>query len=211
MSQSAKCIALGLLLIHAGSIHAQWIPRVTHSRPVCCISDRYCYETHALSPPVSAVTFKGVDYLERAPRLNGAAAAVPTVNARRFSLRQAELKNDHCRLTDVALTINEHGHWSLDCTAEQNPGLAEQTRQVGLNVYSQNRLHIRVRPLIGDSIDGPESLDQVKAPSAAEINVGTVWLQRGEVRRLRFEGYSHSGIERAFAEIHFVAVDLRFE
>jgi len=125
-------------------------------------------------------------------------------------LREKAIQIDHCRISKVVVTIAESGDWTVDMVAEQNPLLLPNEMRARIQLYDQNKFHITVRPLLGSQTVGPDSLDDVVAPSVSSLLVTPFWLEKGQTKHVHFPGYDPQ-LAAQFDSIRQVAVDFQYE
>lgn len=196
--------------------NAQILPRFTRARSVCCVPGSFNLSEARLSNPTSASSFEAVDV-----ELAGVASPSPpfpssvgraAIKGKTFRMARVSLVNGHCRVSQVAVLIDETGHCTLDLLAEQNPGLLPRDQRSAAMVHHRNRFVITVRPLVGpDAGNGATGLNLTVPPTAASLNF-EFWLERGRVRRIHQVSSTYSAaLARAFETVDHVAIDLRYE
>ncbi len=114
---------------------------------------------------------------------------------KRYQLDPAELVIDHCAISAMELQIHDNGVWVLSLTATQNvqadgeasPAVTEE----GLRTahLKRNEFVIKLR-CYGGYGDGTARADTpVTRPVLFELDPVHFWVQRGETRHYRKEGY----------------------
>jgi hypothetical protein len=191
------------LTLSSSTVFAQWFPHATRTRPVCSLSGRYDYSYNKIMNPVTVISFEGV--LDTDSALTSG-----PVRVRSFPLRKKEITIDHCRISDVVVTIAESGDWTVDMLAEQNPKLLSNEMQPRIQIYHQNKFHITVRPLLGSQVVSPDSLDDVVAPTVSSLKVSPFWLEKGQMQHIHHAEYDPQLAAR-FDSIRLVAVDFQYE
>ncbi|MFO0899243.1 MAG: hypothetical protein U0836_17605 [Pirellulales bacterium] len=147
-------------------------------------------------------------------------AAVPETKARVFSLSRASLAVDHCRITQVAVLLEESGIWTLSLKAEQNPGVPPNgivlsgdaregpDQQFTLHL-KRNQFVVRVRaygnfPLAEELRD-----DSPGKPVMFSLEPRAFWVQRGEPYNLVERAYCpalkayYPNVERLEVEFYY--------
>lgn len=203
-----KLTVAAAMLATMSASSAQIIPHVARAERVCCLPGRYDYGYQKLSNPETAVSYRGTDVTSR---IVSDGQFGPGVQIRTFPLRDRALTIQHCRISNVVVTLAETGRWSVDFTAEQNPELVDRMQRPRVMLDQQNRFQITVRPLLGESIITPQGQNAVSIPAAAVLYVQPFWLERGQRVNRKATGMANPDIRQSFDQIQFVAVDLQFE
>jgi hypothetical protein len=125
-----------------------------------------------------------------------------------YRLSQAGLKIDHCEISQVVLQLHDDGDWILSLRADQN----RRPRGDEPVVYNP-RLHIKRNQFIvrlrclGSFADSPtEAAVAAGKPVLAELHPSPFWVENGQPRYLRLEGWD-PWVEEHFAEIDRVEIE----
>lgn len=212
MNRSAFVMGVVVAMGFALPAQAQWFPHATRTKKVCCISGRYDYSSNKLTSPVTSVTFPGVIDTDSATSnsVRSEHGTRTKIRIKSFPLRARVLASDHCRASRVVMTVAENGMWTVDMLAEQNAMLVDEQVRPKFQLYDQNRFHVTLRPLLGDVIVTPDTLNRVDAASVTSIRVAPFWLERGQSKQVHEEGYD-ARLEDRFDSIKVVAIDLQYE
>lgn len=159
---------------------------------------------------MTVISFQGVLDTDSALPGRSSPLASGPVRVRSFPLRKKDITIDHCRISDVVVTIAESGDWTVDMVAEQNPQLLSNEMQPGIQIYHQNKFHITVRPLLGSQVVSPDSLNDVVAPTVSSLRVSPFWLEKGQTKHIHHVEYDPQLAAR-FDSIRHVAVDFQYE
>lgn len=125
-----------------------------------------------------------------------------------FQMDSSELRNNHCQLTKVALTIHQDGKWTMNFTATQNPDLLPSYLRPSFERFDRNLFCVSVYGealyKIGESTDSP-----VGKPELFHIFLQPYVIEKRQSTRLVYSGESRE-ISRYFDIIDRVEVDLRY-
>jgi hypothetical protein len=164
----------------------------TRPRVRCCLPERD-YQFGRFSPPLFAMSQSAVNLPLPAP---GEGVQLP---ARLYQFDVAQLKIDHCSISQMAVEIQQNGHWILNLQADQNP-LAPRSSEVVPNVTTEgdaskytaqqrrNAFHVALRCYRA----GGDSAVPLGKPLAIELKPDPFWVQRGQPYRLMASGTDKS-------------------
>ncbi|HWL09845.1 MAG TPA: hypothetical protein VNQ76_15675 [Planctomicrobium sp.] len=132
-----------------------------------------------------------------------------SVQAKVFQLDASELRNDHCQLTKVALTIQQNGKWMLNFTARQDPDLVPTHMRASFERFERNLFCVSVYgaglfPTI-ERID----VSPTGKPQLFYLFLQPTVLEKRQISRLNYSGHSDE-ISRYFELIDRVEIDLRY-
>ncbi len=194
--------------------------RRTRAGTLPCIPKRYNYATQKRSPSIIAQSQSALLLTSSANdlRIAGAvagdisAATAQTDSRRRKRLRpnRAQLRIDHCRVSDIVLDVEKTGIWAMSLLAEQNPPLEpEQDLRFRQRLHlRRNQFVIEVRLLAATTssfADVVESDVKSREPDPGRLIVAIIqpapfWVQREEPRNMRWTGYNGE-IKNSFEEV----------
>ncbi len=173
----------------------------------------YPYPQDRISNPVSSGSLRAVRYPENGllavsrPSTDGMPSGNPAVVLKTFQLGDRSLTNDHCRISQVTVTVSSEGTWLMHLLAEQNPEILEPALRPPFENFRRNQFVVDVRPTGLMTADQTESLAAVGKPEFPEIPPQEFWISKGQQARIRREGTSES-LRRYFdvleqVEVHF--------
>lgn len=180
------------------------------TRPACCPGlPGYDYQFGTVAPPVVTVSLPEVTVEGRPPFTPGVPpdgltiVPAPVVRGRvkYFQLGQARIENNHCFLSQVAVTLHESGAWTLSLRADQNPWMTGPRHEVSTPVQLRgavSALQPPIPPLVLETNSLKRNLFMVKVrcygayrlreavptattgkPVLFELPPAIFWVQRG--------------------------------
>ncbi len=139
----------GLRILLAGTtvvvISGAGVTRHTTRAPRCACLPAYDYQYGSISPPVTALSTEVVSVVREPwdpglPPRDMAQPPFPAVvreRLRYFQLDRAGLRQDHCSITQVAVTLHENGAWTLSLRGSKP--VDDRTVERGVNSDSFSR------------------------------------------------------------------------
>ncbi|MEQ9412117.1 MAG: hypothetical protein RIK87_30685 [Fuerstiella sp.] len=172
-----------------------------------CAIPQWDYQPHRFSDPVSEGSLKAVGYLMDG---SGDAATVdsPVVRLKTFQMAAAHLGRDHCRISQVTVTITSDGQWILQLIAQQHPGeLVEAQLRPQFERYQRNLFRVDIRPVGLMTLDHTEATSPIGKPEFPCIPLQQFWVLKEQTQRIHRRGES-ADLARFFnvisqVEIHF--------
>jgi len=206
-------LVLPLLLVAGGALVStagDWFPHTVKARRWCCLP-KYDYSHRRVSLPRSGTTSTAILWPRGAVVLS-AAGGRNSIPGRIYQLQQSGIQNDHCLLSDVAVTLFENGDWIVSCRAVQNPELVEPDQQPVFERFKRNRFMISVRGLGAFPLTEPTPDGVLAKPMLFNIELPDEWMERGEVRTIRRQQpHGDKNVQRYFNDIDRIEVELRYE
>lgn len=141
---------------------------------------------------------------------DGGVSLAGPMSVKVFQLSTSEIRIQHCRITQVVMTVVEDGSWIVNCVAEQNVGLVDSQERPPLFNYRRNRFFIDLRGVGVSEVEDPPSLREVGQPQLFHVTQAPFWVEAGEKRVMRWTGQSAEA-KRFFSLVNRVDIDLRFE
>lgn len=108
-----------------------------------------------------------------------------------YQLEQAELAIDQCAISDVALQLDNTGHWVLSLRGDQNRRV-EPPAEAVFNPWAhikRNEFVLQLRCLGAFRNEPQEVAPRAGRPVLAVIEVQPFWVENGQPRYLRIPGY----------------------
>ncbi|MEZ6088459.1 MAG: hypothetical protein R3C05_10620 [Pirellulaceae bacterium] len=138
---------------------------------------------------------------------------------KRFRPNRAQLRIDHCRVSDIVLDIESTGAWVMSLVAEQNPPLEpEETQRFREHLYlRRNEFHIEARLLasttsgLADIVE-TDILDREPDPGrivAVRIRPRDFWVQREQPRTMQWHGHCRD-VMNAFDDVTSVEFEFYY-
>ncbi|MEZ6057569.1 MAG: hypothetical protein R3C01_12780 [Planctomycetaceae bacterium] len=205
----------GLMIWGATSaLGADWLNR-SKARQRCGIPC-YDYSPHRCSNVMTEITSAGLALVVTPELIDGTNGTVGTPDvkqglaAKTFQLAARDLTNQHCRLSELTVTIASDGSWVFQCLATQDPSIVGEQMRPQFERYVRNHLHISVRGVglfpIGESVT-----DRVVAkPECFQIDLPQLTIEKREQRRIRLTGCTED-IANVYRLVDRVEVDLRYD
>lgn len=102
-----------------------------------------------------------------------------------FQLDRSRMRVNHCSISDVALQLDDRGHWVLSLRADQNPrpSTREEARYNSRLHLKRNEFVVRLRCL--GFVQEPRAEVHAGRPVLAEINPEPFWVENGQPKYLR--------------------------
>lgn len=205
--QRFAILAFACIMQVESPVEAQILRRRVPARRVCCLKD-YGYSTDHLSAPETVTSFPALPQVGVDPTLP-VNRPYQSSDYRTFSFTSSELRNDHCRLSNLSFVMSRDGQWVLSFRAEQNPDLVEDVDRPQSLRFVQNRLVVTVRCMSEDFRDAADS-NAVAAPVLVSIPLKGFWLKQRETKHITLSG-SNQSLRHNFHLIKKIAVDLQYE
>lgn len=158
----------------------------------------YRYPQDRESNPVSSGSLRAVRYplngllAVGTSAADGARGGKGGVALKTFQLGERSLTNDHCRISQVTVTVSSDGNWLMHMIAEQNPEILEPAQRPPFERFRRNQFIVDVRPTGLMTADQTESQAAVGKPEYPEIPPQEFWINKGQLARIRREGTSTS-------------------
>lgn len=107
-----------------------------------------------------------------------------------FQLDRSRLRINHCSISDVALQLDDQGHWVLSLRADQNPLPKGRDPQSRIETRYNPRLHLKrnefvVRLRCLGFVQESRAEIHAGRPVLAEINPEPFWVENGQPKYLR--------------------------
>jgi len=133
-------------------------------------------------------------------------AAHPIVDL--YQLDQPSLTIDHCSISQVAVQLEDNGNWVLSLRADQNRRPAEgEGAPYNPHLYiKRNEFVVRLRCLGNFENEPVEAAPMAGKPVLAELNPEPFWVENGEPKYVRIEGYSEL-VDDFFRDIDRVEIE----
>lgn len=210
-----RALVLSAVLLVCGSGFDLFRP---HTRTRCLPGIPYAdYQHGEVSPLVQTISASGI--LREHP-----VADQPNVakkpGLRYFQLDEARIKNGHCFLSQLALTMEKTGWWTLSFRADQNPWFTQDPRGLpptpptgpetapDTNHLKRNQFYIRIRCFVDFPIK--EGVPITGKSTVVVLQPPPFWVQRG-VPEMGFIEGRHPGLHRFFDVIDRIEVDFYFK
>ncbi|MCA9051049.1 MAG: hypothetical protein KDA89_20075 [Planctomycetaceae bacterium] len=173
-----------------------------------CSIPVYNYQPHRFTDPVSEESLRAIPYLA-----DGSGAAVPvpgggTERLKTFQMAATSLTKDHCRISQVTVTITNTGRWMVRLTAQQHPGqLVTAQLRPQFERYQRNLFRVDIRPVGLMTLQHTESVAPIGKPEFPCVPTLQFWIQKDQTQQIHRWGESPE-LARWFdvieqVEIHF--------
>jgi hypothetical protein len=167
------------------------------------------YEYRQRSAPIMALSLDPIPLLGQ-----GSANRVAREEIRLFQWNEAELTNDHCSISRVALQFFRDGRWMISLRADQNPQNLEsieladgQERFIGH--IKRNKFAIRLRCYTNYQV-GEAAADQTTGkPVLFTLLPPEFWVQKAEPRDYIYMG-QHYPVQEFFDRVDRVELEFYY-
>ena len=122
----------------------------------------------------------------------------------------AEVRVDHCSVSQIAVMLVEDGSWSINFLATQNPQSVPIQLQPTVVRFRRNQFHVEVRGVgLAQEVAVPEQ-PVLGKPAHFRFQVTPFWVEQGQRELIQLKGNSPD-VQRLFQQIDRVEIDMSYE
>lgn len=200
-------LTLFLPLTSTIALAGEWL-HGTRVRRYCHLP---CYDYQDVTRrPRNAVSEVSLPMLETTDILARGAPVAATRTSRTFQLSASELRNDHCSLSLVTLTILDDGHWIVHFRAHQQPQSVGEQRRPEFERYLRNKFHVTFRG-VGAQVTQSGQTAIVAPPEFIAIELDPFWVEKDETQIIRRRSQrADPEVRDFFRQVTRVDVDFKY-
>lgn len=203
--------ALGIVSVGAAALMAgDLLPYHRRAIVRCAPPQQFQYVRHNPSNPVTKETFTGV----MVPVAGDPSDFPLTVGGRPvkyWQLRESEIRNEHCAISNVTLCVDDAGEWRLSFTVAQNPFVGPARQAMPAARFLRNKFFVKVRAVGGQKVASNAEASPLTGPEMFCIEIPPFWIDRGETRPLSYQGQFNDLDRGRLKYVDRLLVDFSFE
>lgn len=203
--------AIGILSVGAAALMAgDLLPYHRRALVRCSPPQQLPYVRHNPSNPVTKESFTGV-LLPVAGKPTDLPQSDGGPAVKYWQLRESEIKNGHCAISNVTLWVDDHGEWRLSFSVAQDPFVGPARQATPAARFLRNKFFVKVRAVGGQTVASDAAVSPLTGPEMFCIEIPPFWIDRGETRPLSYQGQLNDRDRGRLKYVDRLLVDFSFE